>query len=69
MSEPHPSGIADHVFEAHEVAKAKMNRGGSAVAQVSVNTINGALELIPQDRSILDKIMALGCEVTVTINW
>jgi hypothetical protein len=71
MSDPHPSGIADHVFEAHESAKARLSRSGSgsAVAQVSVNTINGAIELIPQDRSILDKLKALGAEVTVTINW
>jgi hypothetical protein len=69
MSEPHPSGIAQHVWDAHEAAKAKLNQGGSAVVQVSVNTVNGALELIPKDRSTLDKIKALGGEVTVTINW
>jgi hypothetical protein len=69
MSEPHPSGIADHVFEAHEAAKARLSRSGSAVVQVSVNTLNGALELIPKDRSVLDKLLALGGEFTVTINW
>jgi hypothetical protein len=69
MSEPAPSDIAQRVWDAHEAAKAKMNRGGSAVVQVSVNTFNGAIELIPQDRSVLDKLLALGGEVTVTINW
>jgi hypothetical protein len=67
MSEPAPSDIAQHVWDAHLAAKAKMNRGGSAVVQV--NTLNGAIELIPKDRSILDKLKALGGEVTVTINW
>ena len=69
MSEPAPSDISQHVLDAHNAAKAKMNRGGSAVVQVSVNTLNGAIEIIPQDRSILDKLRALGTEVTVTINW
>lgn len=69
ISEPHPSGIADHVFAAHEAAKAKLDQGVSAVVQVSVNTLNGAIELIPQDRSILDKLLALGCEAKITINW
>jgi hypothetical protein len=69
MSEPAPSDIAQHVWDAHNAAKAKMNRGGSAVVQVSVNTLNGAIELIPQDHSVLDKLLALGAEVTITINW
>jgi hypothetical protein len=69
MSEPAPSDIAQHVWDAHLAAKAKMNRGGGAVVQVSVNTLNGAIELIPQDRSILDKLKALGGEAKITINW
>ena len=69
MSEPAPDGVPQHEWEAHLAAIEKMGKRGSAVVQVSVNTLNGAIELIPEDRSILDKLKALGAEVTVTINW
>ena len=68
-SEPHPSGIAAHVFEAHEAAKAKSNLGGSATVQVSVNFHTGAIELIPESKTVLEALKALGAEAKITIKW
>jgi hypothetical protein len=68
-SEPHPSGIAAHVFEAHEAAKAKSYASGSATVQVSVNMYTGALELIPESKTVLEALQALGAEAKITIKW
>jgi hypothetical protein len=68
-SEPHPSGIAAHVFEAHEAAKAKINSNGSATVQVSVNFHTGAIELIPESKTVLEALKALGAEAKITIKW
>jgi hypothetical protein len=68
-SEPHPSGIAAHVFEAHEAAKAKSNASGSATVQVSVNFHTGAIELIPESRTVLEALKALGASAKITIKW
>ena len=69
MSEPHPSGIAAHVFEAHEAAKARSNASGSATVQVSVNFHTGAIELIPESKTVLEALKALGAEAKITIKW
>jgi len=68
-SEPHPSGIAAHVFEAHEAAKAKSNLSGSATVQVSVNFHTEAIELIPESKTVLEALKALGAEAKITIKW
>lgn len=70
MSEPDErfiKEISPHVFEAHEASKLGNIR--EAVVQVSVNTITGALELIPQNPSVLAALKKLGGQIKVRINW
>lgn len=66
--DPHPSGQPWHVIDAHEAAKAAMNKPRNVTAQITFNADIRAFELIPENNKALHLLRALGPTATITIN-
>lgn len=61
--------IAPHVFAAANEARRRIKGPGKVSVSLTFNPDRGTLELIPPDRKTLDRLLDLGPEATVTINW
>jgi hypothetical protein len=69
MSEPHPSGIPDYVFAAHEEAKRNIKRHGSATAEITFRPDVGAFELVAENKDVASILRALGPQAKITIHF
>ena len=61
--------IAPHVFAAANEARRRIKGPGKVSVSLTFNPDRGTLELLPPDRKTLDRLLDLGPEATVTINW
>lgn len=67
--EPHPSGQPWHVIEAHEAAKAAMNKPPQSItAEITFSDALGAFELVPENRDFISILRALGPTAKITIH-
>lgn len=64
----HPSGIAQHVLDAHEKARAEMGRKRAQVtAEITFQPSVGAFELVTATHEMRDILLALGPGAKITI--
>jgi hypothetical protein len=68
-SEPDVSGIAPHVFEAHNQAKARLPQHGTASASITFRDEIGAFELVAENRDVMAILRSLGPEAKITIHF
>jgi len=69
FSEPDVSGIAPHVFAAHEEAKSRLNQHGSATAEITFRPDVGAFELVAENKDVASILRALGPQAKITIHF
>lgn len=64
-----PSGIAQHVWDAHEKAKADMGRQrGQVEVEITFIPEVGAFEMVPKDIATLNLLRSLGPQAKITIS-
>ena len=68
-SEPDVSGIAPHVWEAHEAAKRAMRPRGDVTFEITFKPDIKAFDLVPENDHALNILRALGpgAKITITI--
>jgi hypothetical protein len=71
MSEPHPSGIPDYVFAAHEeqLARATAPQPQPITAEITFRPDVGAFELVAENRDAMSLLRALGPQAKITIHF
>ena len=68
-SEPDVSGIAPHVFAAHQEAKSRLKQHGSATAEITFRPDVGAFELVAENKDVASILRALGPQAKITIHF
>lgn len=68
-SEPDVSGIAQHVWDAHEAAKRKIKRHGEVTASITFVPDWGAFMLSAEQSDVIDTLCSLGPQAKITIHF
>jgi hypothetical protein len=68
-SEPDVSGIAPHVFAAHEEQIARATAPQPITAEITFKPDIGAFEMVAENRDAMSLLRALGPQAKITIHF